>query len=120
MKSHILFAHRLMTIMDTKFSLFGIRFGIDPFLDMIPGLGSFIGAFVSCYFFWIAFRLKVPFDIYIRMGWYIFLDFIVGEIPVIGFFFDLFYKANMKIYTALYPFVDPEILQGKIVKPQSI
>jgi hypothetical protein len=117
MKKHIIYAYRLMTLMDTKFKIFGIRFGIDPFLDIIPGLGSFIGAFVSCYFFWIAFKLHVPPAIYLRMGWYIFLDFIVGEIPVIGFFFDLFYKANQKIYTLLFPFVDPEILIGVVVKP---
>jgi hypothetical protein len=116
MKSHLHFANHLMTVMDTKFSLFGIRFGIDPFLNILPGLGSAIGAFVSCYLFWIAHELRVPARIYIRMGWHIFLDFILGEIPVIGFFFDLFYKANVKNLALLYPFVDPEILEGVLVE----
>jgi hypothetical protein len=117
MKKHILYAYRLMTLMDTKFKIFGIRFGIDPLLDLIPGLGSVIGMFVSCYLFWIAFKLHVPLAIYLRMGWNIFLDFLIGEIPVIGFIFDLFFKANEKNYKLLYPFVDPEILVGVVVKP---
>jgi Domain of unknown function (DUF4112) len=116
MKAHIRFAERLMTLMDTKFSIFGIKFGLDPFLDIWPGFGSLIGAIVSCYLFWIAYQLKVPSKIYWRMGWHIFLDFIVGELPVIGFFFDLFYKANQKNLRLLYPFIDPEILEGVVVE----
>jgi len=115
MKSHLLFAQRLTKLMDTKFSIFGIRFGIDPFFDLFPGIGSFIGAGISCYLFWIAYKLKVPSGIYVRMGWHIFLDFLVGEIPFIGFIFDLFYKANTKNLALLMPFVNPEVLVGTVV-----
>lgn len=115
MKSHIRFAQRLTTLMDTKFNLFGIRFGIDPLLDIWPGFGSLIGAIISGYLFWIAYRLKVPSRIYWRMGWHIFLDFILGELPFIGFIFDLFYRANEKNLALLYPFVDPEVLEGVLV-----
>ena len=115
MKSHIRFAERLMTLMDTKFSLFGIRFGIDPLLDIWPGFGSLIGACISCYLFWIAYKLHVPSKIYWRMGWHIFLDFILGELPLVGFIFDLFYKSNEKNLKLLRPFVDPEVLVGEVV-----
>ena len=115
MKSHIQFAQRLTTLMDTKFTVFGIQFGIDPLLDILPGLGSVIGAFVSCYLFWIAYKLHVPSWVYFRMGWHIFLDFILGELPFIGFIFDILYKSNVKNLALLYPFVDPEILVGKVL-----
>jgi hypothetical protein len=116
MKSHLQLAERLTRLLDTKFKIFGIKFGLDPFLDFWPGFGSFIGAVVSCYLFWIAYKLKVPSKIYWRMGWHIFLDFVLGELPFIGFIFDLFYKSNQKNLALLRPFVDPEILVGEVVE----
>jgi hypothetical protein len=116
MKSHLKFAERLTRLMDTQFKIFGIRFGIDPFFDFIPGLGSFIGSAVSFYLFWIAWKLKVPSVIYFRMGWNILLDFVLGELPVIGFFFDLYYKSNAKNLKLLRPFAEPEILVGEITE----
>jgi hypothetical protein len=115
MKSHIQFAQALMHLMDSKFSLFGIKFGLDPFLDIWPWFGSFIGAAVSCYLFWIAYKLNVPSKIYWRMGWNIMLDLVLGDIPVIGFFFDLYYKSNEKNLKLLRPYIDPEIFVGKII-----
>jgi len=115
MKSHLQFAQRLMKLMDTQFNLFGIRFGLDPLLDFLPGIGSLIGAIVSCYLFWIAYKLHVPSKLYWRMGWHIFLDFILGELPLIGWLFDMLYHSNEINLKLLYPFVDPEILVGKVV-----
>ncbi|MBI5613687.1 DUF4112 domain-containing protein [Candidatus Gottesmanbacteria bacterium] len=116
MIKHLDFAKRLVNIMDTKFHVFGVRFGIDPFLDIWPGFGSFIGAFISSYLFWIAYKLKVPSRIYWRMGWHILLDFLLGELPLIGFIFDLFYRANEKNLALLYPFIDPEVLEGVVIE----
>ena len=115
MKSHIQFARRLVRLMDTKFNFFGIRFGIDPLLDLWPWFGSAIGAVISCYLFWIAYKLKVPSRVYFRMGWNILLDFIVGEVPLIGAVFDLFYKANIRNLALLTPFIDPSVLEGVVV-----
>ena len=116
MKSHIAFAQRLVTLMDTKFNLFGIRFGIDPILDILPGFGSMIGAGMSCYLFWIAYQLKVPSRIYFRMGWHIFLDFILGLLPFIGVIVDLFYRANTKNLALLIPFINPDVLEGVVLE----
>ena len=101
--------------MDSKFNIFGIRLGLDPFLDIIPGFGNIVGVFISCYLFWIAYKLHVPQKIYWKMGWHIFLDYILGVIPFLGFFFDLFYKSNEKNLKLLKPYVDPEILVGTVV-----
>jgi hypothetical protein len=114
MKSHVQFAGRLVNLMDTKFDFFGIRFGIDPLLDFWPEFGSLLGAGISCYLFWIAYQLKVPSRIYWRMGWNIFLDFILGEVPLLGAVFDVFYKANVRNLALLTPFIDPVVLEGTI------
>lgn len=102
--------------MDTKFTVFGIRFGLDPILDIWPGFGSLVGAIISCYLFWIAYQLKVPTRVYWQMGWHIFLDFILGELPFIGFIFDIFYRSNEKNLALLFPYANPEILEGVVVE----
>ncbi len=104
-----------MNLMDTKFSIFGIRFGIDPILDFWPWFGSFVGVFVSCYLFFIAYKLHVPTKVYLKMSWHILLDFLFGELPFIGFIFDLFYRANEKNLALLTLFVDPEVLEGVVI-----
>lgn len=116
MKSHLQFAKRLVALMDTKFNLFGIRFGIDPLLDILPGFGSLVGAGISCYLFWIAYQLKVPSRIYFHMGWHIFLDYLLGLLPFIGVVVDLFYRSNTKNLALLTPFIDMDVLEGVVIK----
>ena len=116
MKAHIDFARNLVRLMDTKFKVFGIRFGIDPLLDLWPWFGSVAGALISCYLLWIAYRLRVPRRIYWRMGWHIFLDLLLGAIPYIGSVFDLFYRANKKNLALLTPFFNPDVLEGVVVE----
>ena len=49
------------------------------------------------------------------MAWHILLDYLLGVIPFLGFFFDLFYKSNEINLKLLKPYVDPEILVGTVV-----
>ena len=108
-------AKQLVSIMDSKFSLFGIKFGIDPVLNVIPWLGSALGTTISLYLFWIAYRLNVPKYVYLRMFWNIGFDFVLGIIPYAGFVFDLFYRSNLKNYTLIEKYFDPSVLEGEIV-----
>ena len=87
---------RLAWIMDAAFALPGTnrRFGVDALLSLIPGLGSFLGAFVSGYLVLEAVRLRVPGRVLRRMLRNLLLDWLLGEVPVLGAVFDLFYKAN--------------------------
>lgn len=114
-KSHYIFADKLVKILDTKFNVFGLKFGIDPFLDLYPVFGNIIGVGISCYVFWIAYQFSVPQKIYWRMAWNIVVDFIMGAIPFAGFFLDLFYRANAKNLALLTPYVDPDVLEGVVV-----
>ncbi len=112
---HIVFARRLTTVLDTKFNVLGIRFGIDPLLDAIPGLGNTLAAATSCYLFWIARKINVPRQIYLRMAWNILADYALGIIPVAGLIFDIFYKSNVKNLALLEQFFDPKVIEGEIV-----
>lgn len=115
-QSHIEFARRLTSVLDLRFNIVGIRFGIDPLLDIIPGFGNILAAATSCYLFWIAIQLKVPQEVYWKMAGNIVLDYLLGVIPVAGVIFDMFYRSNVKNFTLLEKYFDPSIIEGEIVK----
>lgn len=113
--SHVFYARRLVTLMDMKFSILGFKFGIDPLLDIIPGFGDVLGTLVSCYLFWIAYRLRVPGWVYIRMSWNVAVDYVLGLIPFISVVLDALYRSNLKNYKLIEKFIDPEVLEGELV-----
>ena len=83
-------------LLDTKFTIPGtqIKFGADFILGLFPGVGDvvslgFSGVLVSIMAKHGASKLLVA-----RMMINVFLDAVVGSIPILGNFFDLFYKAN--------------------------
>jgi hypothetical protein len=89
-------AKKLTTLLDTKFKLWKFSFGIDPILNIVPWLGSAVGAITSLYLFWLAYKMNSSAQVYFRMLWNIFLDFWLGSIPVLGIVFDAFYKSNVR------------------------
>lgn len=101
--------------MDLRFNVFGVRFGIDPLLNIIPGMGNIVAAATSLYLMWIAFQLKVPTAIYMKMLWNIAVDYIFGVVPVIGIVFDVFYRANVKNFKLLETYFTPDIVIGEVV-----
>lgn len=114
--SQVQLARRLVSVMDTKFSIFGIKFGIDPILDMIPGFGDTLGAAISCYLLWLAYKLKVPRWVYGKMLLNIGFDYLLGLLPFAGIVLDLFFRANVKNFALLEKFFDPEILEGELIE----
>jgi hypothetical protein len=115
LNTHIKFAGTLVKLMDTKYNFFGIRFGLDPLLDVVPWAGDAAGALISCYLLWIAYKMRVPSWVYRRIVWYIAVDYFLGLLPFIGIMFDLFYRSNVKSYELLRKFIDPDVLVGDIV-----
>ena len=102
--------------MDLRFHVLGIRFGIDPILDIIPGVGNILAALTSCYLFWVAYRVKVPRGVYFRMLWNISADYIFGVVPYIGIVLDIFFRANVKNFSLIEKYFDPDILVGEVIK----
>jgi hypothetical protein len=114
-KKHLARAREIASILDTKFHFGKIKFGLDPLLSIVPGLGSVIGALTSTYVFWIAYNLKVPFFVYIKMAFNIIIDFLIGEIPVVGVFVDVFYRSNTRNIELLEKHLKPEVVDAEIV-----
>lgn len=113
--SHVQFARRLITLLDTRFSILGIKFGLDPLLDIIPGFGSFLGVALSCYLFWIGYKMKIPKQAHVQMLGNIVIDYLLGLIPFAGIVVDLFYRSNVKNFAILEKYFEPDVLEGELV-----
>lgn len=92
-------AHRQFAeLLDSKFRIpnTDIRFGIDPIIGLIPGVGDWIGGLASLYFLVYASMLSAKTSVQLRMLMNILLDIIIGTIPLLGEIFDVGWKANLK------------------------
>ena len=79
-----------------RIPVLGWRFGLDPLLGLIPGLGDSATALISVYILAAAVRYRVPKITLLRMGLNIGLDYVLGSIPFVGDLFDAWWKANQK------------------------
>ncbi|GGK44277.1 DUF4112 domain-containing protein [Salinarimonas ramus] len=86
----------LARLLDSSIGVPGTRFsfGLDSILSIVPVVGSFMGAGISAYVILEAYRLGAPRATLAKMLANIGLDTALGAIPVVGFVFDAFYKAN--------------------------
>lgn len=96
MSYYLKIAETLTNLLENRFRIFGLKFGIDPLLGLVPWLGDAISALLSCYLVWAAYKMKIPQNIINQMLKNIALDFIMGSIPVIGDVSDFIYKANTR------------------------
>ena len=83
-------------LMDSQFQIPGtrFRFGLDPLLGLIPGIGDFTGFLLSAYMLLICARNGASGYLLARMTLNILIDALIGSIPLIGDVFDFAYKAN--------------------------
>ncbi len=73
-----------------------IRIGADAALNLIPGLGTLAAKGISGYLIWEARRLGVPTRTLLRMVGNVGLDAAISAIPVLGWFGDVFWRANSR------------------------
>ncbi|GAC1429159.1 MAG: hypothetical protein NVSMB68_01350 [Thermoanaerobaculia bacterium] len=71
------------------------RFGLDPLLSLVPGIGDVISALLSAWIVAGALRHRVPMRKICLMVFNILLDMVVGEIPLIGNLFDVVFEENV-------------------------
>jgi hypothetical protein len=77
------------------------RFGLDPLIGLIPGIGDTSSALVSAVALIQAVRLGVPKVLIARMAMNILVNEAVGVIPVIGDAFSFWFKSNTRNYEIL-------------------
>ncbi|NCI45182.1 DUF4112 domain-containing protein [Sediminibacterium soli] len=92
------YAERLVKLMDTQFRIpgTGIRFGIDPLLGLVPGIGDMAGFAAGALLVVLLAHAGASGFLLARMIFNIFIDAVIGSIPVVGDLFDFAYKANRR------------------------
>ena len=87
----------LGSLLDSRFRLpGGFRFGLDPLIGLVPGVGDGISAIVSLYIVLEAYRLGASRGTLARMLLNIGLDLGVGIIPIVGDVADFAFKSNRR------------------------
>ncbi len=114
MNNHIRLAGIFAKLLDNQFKIGNFRFGIDPLLGIVPGIGDLIPLVLSFYIVWIAKELKIPAHEISKMYRNILFDLVLGVIPIIGDMSDFIYKANSKNMEILKKYTS-RIVDGEII-----
>lgn len=91
-------ARTLTNLLDNAVRVPGtsMRFGLDPVLGLIPGLGDVAGAAMSGYVVLLASQLGAPTAVIVRMLGNVVIDTVGGTLPVLGDLFDAGWKSNSR------------------------
>jgi hypothetical protein len=93
----------LAVVMDDFLHMPGtrFRFGLDPLIGLIPGLGDTASAIVSALALVYAARRGLPKSLLARMSLNILINEFVGIIPGVGDAFSFWFKSNRRNYDLL-------------------
>ena len=83
-------------LFDAQFRVPGtdIRFGIDPLIGLVPGIGDLASPLLTVAMLWHAARLRVPKVVLMRMAINSLIDAFAGAVPVAGDLFDFAWKSS--------------------------
>jgi hypothetical protein len=87
---------RIARLLDSQFKVLGFRFGLDPIIGLIPGLGDVLPLAFNAYLLAMGAKLGLPKSALTAMAINSTLDVAIGLIPGIGDFSDVFFKANTR------------------------
>lgn len=91
-----LFMDDLVRVPGTK-----LRFGIDPLIGLIPGIGDTGSAMVSAVALIQAARYGLPKIVLARMSVNILLNELIGIVPIVGDAFSFWFKSNARNHAIL-------------------
>jgi hypothetical protein len=87
---------RLAQLLDAEFEIAGRKIGWDAIVGIVPIVGDIATAIVGAYPIHIARKHNLGRRVQARMALNLFIDWAVGEIPLLGDLFDVYFKANLK------------------------
>jgi hypothetical protein len=87
---------RVSRMLDSALPIPGttLRFGLDPVLGLVPGLGDLVSPLFTISVLWQARDLGIPRVVQLRMVFNVAIDALVGMVPIAGDLFDVAWKAN--------------------------
>jgi len=96
-------------LLDSRFTIPGteIRFGLDPILSLIPGLGDLASPVFTVVLLVQGLRQRVPRAVMFRMVINALIDALIGMVPVAGNVGDVFWRANNMNLALLERYAEP-------------
>ncbi|WGF86822.1 DUF4112 domain-containing protein [Marinivivus vitaminiproducens] len=93
----------LAQLLDARWRLPGteIRFGLDPIVGLIPGVGDAVMGAVGAYIIVEAHRRGVPKSVLLRMIANVGIDTVAGSVPIVGSIFDVGFRSHKKNFDLL-------------------
>lgn len=98
------------------------RVGLDAPLNLIPGAGLALSTGVAAWLVWEGSRLGAPKRLVTRMAGNVVIDSLISAVPVVGWFGDLFFRANDRNVELLrrhldgqHPFRRPQNGRGGVI-----
>jgi hypothetical protein len=106
--------------LDRQFSIFGVQFGLDGIIGLVPFVGDVVTGVMGLYLIFEARRLGAQRWTMARMliNWA--LDFGLGMIPVLGDFFDIAFKSNSKNLRLLIADLEKRAVELREVKREQM
>jgi Domain of unknown function (DUF4112) len=94
----IALARFLADLLDQRFTIPGtsIRFGLDPLLGLIPGIGDAVANLAGSAILLIAAQYRLPKIILLRMGLNVAFNALIGAIPIFGDVFSIWFRSNVR------------------------
>lgn len=89
---------KLVELMEQRYHLPGtdFRFGLDAVIGLVPGFGDLMGMVIGTVVILEALRLRAPWVVIGRMLVNLWLDGVIGAVPVVGDLWDFWFKANLR------------------------
>jgi Domain of unknown function (DUF4112) len=78
-----------------------LRFGLDPIIGLLPGIGDTASAIISVLALIVAARRGIPKILLARMSLNILINELVGIVPGVGDAFSFWFKSNARNYELL-------------------
>jgi len=89
---------KMADLLDQRFTIPGTRIGVglDAVLGLIPGVGDTVTAIPGLYLIGRAKTLGVRKRTLLRMAKNLGIDLVIGAIPLVGDWFDIGFRSNVK------------------------
>lgn len=105
---------KVTRLMDNAFRIPGtnIRFGLDPILGLFPFVGDLISYGISSSLVLAMVRKGASGKLVVKMIGNITLDYLISNVPVLGYIIDFGYKANERNFNLLKEHLEEGKHQG--------
>lgn len=89
---------KLVDLLESRYRVPGtnLRFGLDAVVGLIPGFGDFAGMLIGAALMFEGWRQGASWWLLGTMLLNLWIDAVIGSIPVLGDAFDFYYKANRR------------------------